>query len=209
MGRDIGPKFKKERRAGVKLMLRGKSSDSPTSPFTKRSYPPGVHGPKGHPRKTQYGSQLMEKQKAKWIYGLREKQFKKYYNKALKAEGDTGAILVQMLEQRLDNVVFRLGFAATRNQARQFVNHWHIRVNGGKVDIPSYQVKVGDVIEIRDKSKKMQVFEENTAGINIEHIPNWLSVDPRAMNGKVVSLPKVDEDQTVFDVKAIVEFYSR
>lgn len=209
MGKDIGPKFKKSRRAGVKLMLRGKSSTSPNSPFVKRSYPPGLHGPKGAPRQTEYGRQLMEKQKAKWIYGLREKQFKKYYQKAISSQGSTGDLLLQQLEMRLDNVVYRLGFAVTRMQARQFVNHWHIRVNGNKVDIPSYQVKVGDVIEIREKSKKMSVIKENLASVKVEDLPSWLSLDKEKMSGKVLSLPKADEVEKLFDLTAIVEFYSR
>lgn len=209
MGRDIGPKFKKERRAGVKLNLRGKSSDSPNSPMVKRAYPPGLHGPKGYGRKTQFGTQLLEKQKAKWMYGIREKQFRKYYEKALKTHGDTGDTLLQLLENRLDNVVFRMGFATSRNQARQFVNHCHILVNDKKVDIPSYQVAMGDVISIRPKSQTSPVFKENTAGIQIEHIVDWVSVEPDIMQGKVISLPKVDHTQVVFDVKAIVEFYSR
>ncbi len=209
MGKDIGPKFKKERRAGVKLMLRGKSSDSPQSPFVKRSYPPGIHGPKGQTRKTQFGLQLMEKQKAKWIYGLREKQFKKYYEKALTSEGDTGDNLIKLLETRLDNVVFRCGFATTRRQARQFINHWHITVNGKKVDRPSFAISVGDVIAIREKSQKSPVFKENVAGIMLENMPDWLSVDPEKMEGKVISLPKSEETNNVFDLTSIIEFYSR
>jgi len=209
MGKDIGPKFKKERRAGTKLMLRGKSSESPKSPFVKRSYPPGVHGPKGHPRKTQFGLQLMEKQKAKWIYGLRENQFRKYYDKAFNSTGDTGENLIQLLETRLDNIVFRCGFAATRRQARQFINHWHIRVNGKKIDRPSFVVSVGDVVSIKNSSQKSPVFKENVAGINLEFVPQWLSVNPETMEGKVISLPKAEDTQNIFDLTAIVEFYSR
>lgn len=209
MGKYIGPKFKKSRRAGVKLMLRGKSSESPNSPFVKRSYPPGIHGPKGHGRKTQYGTQLMEKQKARWTYGLRERQFRKYFEKALHTKGDTGEVLVKSLEMRLDNVVYRMGFATTRSQARQLVNHWHILVNGKKVDIPSYPVKVGDEISIRDKSKKLQLLKENMQGVVIESLPGWVTVDTEKMIGKVVTEPKVDEIELLFDLTSIVEFYSR
>ena len=151
----------------------------------------------------------MEKQKAKWIYGLREKQFKKYYQKAISSQGSTGELLLRQLEMRLDNVVYRLGFAVTRMQARQFINHWHIRVNGQKVDIPSYQVRVGDVIEIREKSKKMSIIKENLASVKVEDMPSWLSLDKEKMNGKVLSLPKADEVEKLFDLTAIVEFYSR
>lgn len=209
MGKDIGPKFKKSRRAGVKLMLRGKSSASPNSPFVKRNYPPGLHGPKGMPRQTQYGQQLMEKQKAKWIYGLREKQFKKYYQKAIASKGSTGDLLIQFLETRLDNVVYRLGFATTRRQARQLVNHWHILVNGQKVDRPSYQVSVGDVVEIKEKSKKFKLIVDNLSAVKPENIASWLALDKEKVSGKIITLPKNDEVEKLFDITSIVEFYSR
>lgn len=209
MGKYIGPKFKKERRAGTKLMLRGKSSESPNSPVVKRSYPPGVHGPKGHGRKTQFGQQLMEKQKARWVYNLREKQFIKYYQRALESTGDTGELLIKGLEMRLDNVVYRMGFATTRSQARQLVNHWHIQVNGKKVDRPSYPVAIGDEISIREKSQKLQLLLENMKAVEQEHLPTWVSVDTSKMAGKVVSEPIMQEMEPLFDVTSIVEFYSR
>lgn len=209
MGKYIGPKFKKSRRAGVKLMLRGKSSESPTSPFVKRSYPPGIHGPKGKPRQTQYGLQLMEKQKARWIYGLRERQFRSYFDTAFSSQGDTGELLIQALETRLDTIVYQLGLATTRAQARQMVNHWHIVVNGKRIDRPSYQVQVGDEIGVRDKSKSSPIFKENVEGIKVENIPSWLSVDKEKMSGKLLSNVAVNEMEPLFDVTSIVEYYSR
>lgn len=209
MGKDIGPKFKKSRRAGVKLMLRGKTSASANSPFVKRPYPPGLHGPKGQKRLTQYAQQLMEKQKAKWIYGLREKQFKNYYQAAISTSGDTGEILMQLLEKRLDNVVYRLGLATTRRQARQLINHWHINVNGQKVDRPSYQIKPGDEVGIREKSKKLSLLKENVAAVKVENLPAWLTFDNSKLTGKIIRLPQTDEVERLFDLTAIVEFYSR
>ncbi len=210
MGKYIGPKFKKSRRAGVKLMLRGKSSESPSSPFVKRPYPPGIHGAgKGKPRRTQYGIQLLEKQKARWIYGLREKQFRSYFDTALNKQGDTGELFIQMLESRLDSMVYRLGLATTRAQARQMVNHWHIYVNGKKVDRPSYSVKVGDEISLREKSRSSAQFKENMEALNIESLPGWLSFDKSSATGKVLSEVNVQEIEPLFDITSIVEFYSR
>jgi len=140
------------RRYGVKLCQTDKC------PVVKRSYPPGVHGPKGARKLTEYGRQLAEKQKAKITYGLREKQFRNYFDKAFKKVGNTSEILFASLESRLDNVIYRLGLGKTRTQARQLVGHGHFAVNGKKVDIPSFQVKVGDVINIREKSRSAKIF---------------------------------------------------
>lgn len=203
MGRYLGPKHKLCRREGVKLCT------SLKCPIARRNYPPGIHGPKGHPRMTEYGKQLREKQKAKRIYGLLERQFRNYFKKAFAKTGDTGELFVQFLETRLDNTVFRSGFAVTRQQARQIVSHGHILVNGKKVNIPSYQVKQGDVISVREKSKKAPLFKDFEKRTQPDHIPEWLSCDAKTMSCKVISKPTLEQTQPLFDVKAIVEFYSR
>ena len=152
MGKNLDPKCKMCRRAGEKLMLKGERCNTQKCAFVKRPYPPGFHGPKGKPRLTDYGIQLIEKQKAKWTYNLLEKQFRITFDKANKKHGDTGEILFKMLEMRLDNAVFRLGLANSRRQARQLVNHAHFTVNGVKTNIPSYNLKQGDIVKIRKSS---------------------------------------------------------
>lgn len=163
----------------------------------------------GRRKQSEYGLQLNEKQKVRFIYGVLEKQFARYYDKAEKAEGITGQVLLQLLEQRLDNVVFRLGFAKTRREARQLVNHGHFTVNGNKVDIPSYSVKVGDVIAIKEKSRKsekfVQILEANSAFIT----PNWIEKAKDAFEGKIVSLPARDDIDYDVQEHLIVELYSR
>lgn len=175
--------------------------------MVKRKYPPGVHGPKGMPRLTSYGLQLQEKQKAKAIFGVGEKQFKKYFLKALKKKGNTGEELLKLLESRLDNVVFRLGFASSRRQARQMVSHGHIVVNKRKVNIPSYQVKVNDVIKIREQSKKKTLFVDLSKKLVSQKPPSWLKLDAKNLQGQVVSTPRPSEQ--IIDTDLIVEFYSR
>lgn len=203
MGRNLAPKHKKCRRFGIKLC------SSVKCPMMRRNYPPGVHGPKGRPKMTGYGEQLAEKQKAKLVYGLLERQFAKYYKQASERPGDAGANLLQQLEMRLDNVVYRLGLAMSRPQARQFVNHALCEVNGKKVDIPSYQVKIGEVIGLRAKSKKMNAFLGLEEKLDKVTPPSWLLLDAKNASGKVLDLPKKEEAENAFDVKAIIEFYSR
>jgi len=161
-------------------------------------------------RISEYGTQLREKQKAKAIYGVLERQFRNYYRKASRLEGVTGDRLLQLLESRLDNVVYRLGFADSRPQSRQIVGHGHVQVNGRKVDIPSYQVKAGDRISWRDQSKKTGLFEIVSNGMGANSvIPSWLNVDSYKAVGEVVSLPKSSDVELSIDTRQIVEFYSR
>ncbi len=186
-----------------------KTSDSSKSPLVKRNYPPGFHGPKGRPRLSDYGQQLAEKQKAKVIYNLREKQFRLTFDKAQKIKGNAGLNLLKLLELRLDNTVYRLGLAKSRPAARQVINHTHIRVNGIKVNIPSYRVKPGDEITIKDKSQKNKYFENIKQLFDPKSLPSWLNFNAKTMVGKVLHEPKdVDVDQSI-DTQAIVEFYSK
>jgi len=161
-------------------------------------------------RISEYGTQLREKQKARAIYGILERQFRNYYKKASRLEGVTGDRLLQLLESRLDNVVYRLGFADSRPQSRQIVGHGHIQVNGKKVNIPSYQVKAGDRISWRDQSKKTGLFEIVSNGMGANSvIPSWLNVDSDKAVGEVVSLPRTSDVELTIDTRQIVEFYSR
>lgn len=176
----------------------------------RKPYPPGVHGKGRRRRISEYGKQLAEKQKLKFIYGLREKQFRNYFAKAAKTRGLTGEMLVALLERRLDNVVFRLGFAATRRQARQLVSHGHISVNGRRTTIPSFQVKPGDTIAIREVSRDKKVFGDLAVTIKKHNPPAWLELNKDTFTSTVMSLPAGDELQGVpVEIAQIVEFYSR
>lgn len=203
MGRYIGPLTKVSRRLGVFI---GGDLES----FQKRNFPPGQHGRiQGRKKLSDYGIRLQEKQKLKFLYGgLREKQFRRYFEEASKKAGNTGVVLLQLLERRLDNVVYRLGFAKTRQQARQLVKHGHFTVNGKKVDIPSYRVDAGDIIEVREKSKKLAIFKENLESRDPRSIPKWLELDKENMRGKVVEIPEEIELEIPVNVQYIIEFYS-
>jgi len=203
MARNLGPKHKKCRRYGVKLC------DSPKCPVVARNYPPGMHGAKGRGKLTGYGEQLAQKQMAKEVYGVFEKQFKKYYEKAMRQKGDVGENLLQQLEMRLDNIVYRLGFAVSRRQARQMTGHGLFLVNDRRVDIPSYQVKIGDSVKLKEQVKKSRLFENIEEKIKQQEMPSWLSLDENSLTGKVLDKPKLDEISSVFDVKTIIEFYSK
>ncbi len=199
------------RRAGEKLFLKGEKCHSPKCPMVQRNFPPGVHGVKGPKRLTNYGRQLAEKQKTKRMYGLREKQFRTYFENALKKVGNTSENFFQILESRLDNTVYRLGFGTSRTQARQLVNHGHFRVNGKKVDIPSYQVKIGDVISLRPSSAKSSLFEgldQKLADKNKDLVP-WLTLDTASLEGKMTAKPKLGDVAVNIDWQMIVEFYSK
>lgn len=203
MARNFKPKGKIARRLGIAV------TDKQQRILAKRGMPPGQHGPKGYPRVSEYGKQLQEKQKAKFIYGLLEKQFRNYFTKALTKGGDTSENLFTFLETRLDNVVFRAGLTKTREQARQLVSHAHFRVNGKKVDIPSYQVKVGDVVSVRDKSKTMKIFaEQKEAFKNVEQV-SWIHADINDLSLKITDMPKVTDMTGEYNPKLIIEFYSR
>ncbi len=204
MGRYLGPKDKLSRREGVNLFGKAKS------PLQKRNYPPGVHGPNQRVRLSTYGQQLREKQKAKRIYGLMEKQFVNYYKKALSRKGDTGEILVQLLESRLDNLVFRSGMAETRAQARQMVTHGFFEVNGKKVDIPSYNCKIGDVVAVKENKKNKNLIKDLIKKWPTkQEIANWLAPDYKLVSFKMVTAPIVDQQSLLFDTRAIIEFYSK
>lgn len=184
-------------------------TDSPKDPTVRRNYPPGVHGPKGRPRLSQYGTQLAEKQKAKILYNVSEKQFRKYYELAVRKQGDTGEILKQVLETRLDNVIYRSGLAATRPQARQMVNHGFFLVNGKKVDIPSFAVKPRDEVSIKPVKQESKLVVNVQANYRKHEAPSWLHVNHDAMTTKIVSLPKPEDAEQAFNPRLIVEFYSR
>lgn len=203
MGRYLGPKHKLCRRVGEKLCGNDKC------PVTRRPYKPGVHGPTARPRLTGYGIQLVEKQKAKMIYGLLERQFRKYVEEAARSKENTADALLRLLETRLDNVIYRLGYAKTRSQSRQYVSHGHFTVNGRKVTVPSIALRAGDVIGIREQSAKSKMFEGMKEKLSQNDLPAWLTIDTDTMTAKVVGLPKAVDANPLFDTKQIVELYSR
>ena len=200
MARYTGPQVKQSRREGVAL------TDKAQKYLDRRPYPPGEHG-RGRIRQSEYLLQLREKQKTRRFYGVLEKQFRRYYAKASSRPGITGENLLQMLEMRLDNVVYRLGFAATRRQSRQLVNHGHFRVNGKKVDIPSYQVKPDDVITLKQGSNAEGVVRAATE--LVASVAPWLQADYDALNGKVLKVPERGEIDTPVSEQLIVELYSK
>lgn len=197
------------RQAGEKLFLKGEKCFLVKCPLSRRSYPPGQHGPGRRRRLTSFGEQLREKQKAKFVYGLRERQFSNYVKKASQKKANTADILLELLERRLDNVIYRSGLAKSREMARQLVSHAHFLVNGRKVNIPSYQVRPNQLISLSEKSKKMIIFENIAPALAKHETPAWLSLDINNLTIKVLSLPKPEELQINFDPKKIIEFYSR
>lgn len=206
MARATGAKCRLCRRAGEKLYLKGPKCASAKCPATKRPFAPGQHG-KAPLRISEYNLRLREKQKAKQIYSLSERQFKKYFAEADMAKGATGSNLLSFLERRLDNGVFRLKFAASRNDARQLVRHGHVRVNGKKVNIPSYRVRKDDTITVSEKAlPRMKKFLDGAAE---SKVPGWLSLDAGRVEGKVVRLPEREDVDTLIEEHLIVEFYSR
>jgi small subunit ribosomal protein S4 len=203
MARYTGPRVRISRRFGIPIFGESKYLE-------RRNYPPGVHGPKAARRKlTDYALGLMEKQKLRYYYGLQERQFRRVYEQALRRRGVTGETMLQILEMRLDNVVYRLGFAPTRPAARQMVTHGHIRVNGRKVTIPSYAVKVGDVIEPKDSDVSRQLVNRGLESSTGRPVPDWVSVNRDALRGVVMRVPTRDEIQPIANEQAVVEFYSR
>lgn len=194
------------RREGVKLYLKGEKCYSDKCPVVKRPTPPGMHGPSRR-KMSEYALQLREKQKARRFYGVMEKQFERYFDLANRKKGVTGEVLLQILERRLDNVVYRLGFAASRAEARQIVKHSHIEVNGRKVNIPSYLVREGDVISVREGSRDHKRVKELSA--TARTIPAWLTAEAEAMRGTVVRMPNRDEIDAPVQEHLIVELYSR
>jgi len=209
MGRYTGPTDRISRREGVNLFLKGERSYSGKTAIEKRpDQVPGEHG-KFRTRFSEFGVRLREKQKVKRMYGLREKQFKKYFIKSSKIKGVTGFILLSLLERRLDNVVFRLCFGSSRNDARQLVGHKHILVNGSVVNIPSYLVNEGDKIEVREKSKKLKRVHEALEFRSRRGVPEWLVLDEENYVGSVSKLPTREDVTFPIDEQLIVEFYSR
>jgi small subunit ribosomal protein S4 len=209
MARYTGPLCRLCRHEGTKLFLKGTKCPSDRCPLEKRNTPPGQHGKDRRAKIVGYGLQLREKQKAKRIYFTLEGQFREYYEKASRANGVTGDLLIQQLERRLDNVVFRLGFSVSRRQSRQTVRHDHIQVNGRKVNIPSYQVKVGDEIAIRDSAKKMIIVEQAVQYAAANPVPAWLEVNYETLTGRVLSLPQRKDVSLPVNEQLIVELYSK
>ncbi len=197
------------RREGMKLFLKATRCYSDKCAIERRGYAPGEHGKSRRVKETNYGLQLREKQKARRIYGLLERQFRNYFHKASDAKGVTGEVLLQMLERRLDNVIFRLGFAGNRATARQIVRHGHVRVNGRKVDIPSFLVKSGDEISIRERSKKLSVVVNSLESRKGQSSPEWLEVNADQVTGRVLSIPTRESIPVPINEQLIVELYSK
>jgi small subunit ribosomal protein S4 len=197
------------RREGMKLFLKGAKCFTDKCPVEKRNFAPGQHGRDRKAKIVGYGLQLREKQKAKRIYFAQEGQFRNYFEKAAKTKGVTGEVLLQQLERRLDNVVFRLGFAQARRQARQLVRHGHVAVNGRKVNIPSFQVSVGDEITIRENSRKLVILESAKEFASHQPSPAWLEVNRDAYTGRVLALPKREDINLPVNEQLIVELYSK
>ena len=202
MARYTGPRVRISRRFGIPIF-------GPTKYLERRNYGPGVHGPKSRHKHTDYGLGLIEKQKLRYYYGLMERQFRGVYEKALKRRGVTGEQMLQILETRLDNVVYHLGFANTRAAARQMVSHGHIMVNGHKVNIPSYCLKVNDVIEVKNSNVSRQLATKNLEIAMSRAVPDWLSLNKEGFKGTVMRIPTRDEIQPIANEQAVVEFYSR
>lgn len=197
------------RREGMKLFLKGAKCFSDKCPVEKRNFAPGQHGKDRKTKIVGYGLQLREKQKTKRIYFTQERQFRNYFEKAARAKGVTGERLLQQLETRLDNVLYRLGFAMARRQARQLVRHGHVQVNGRKVNIPSFQVKPGDEVAFREGSRKLPVLAQAIEFSSHQAVPNWLEVNRDNMSGRVTALPKRDDIQLPVNEQLIVELYSK
>jgi small subunit ribosomal protein S4 len=206
MARDLGPKCRVCRREGMKLFLKGERCLTEKCAIERRSYPPGEHG-RGRIKQSEYLLQLREKQKARRYYGLLEQQFRNYYEKASRAAGITGEVLLRMLETRLDNVVYRLGFAASRSQARQLVRHGHFQVNGRRVNIPSFQVKPDSIVSMRPGSPAEQVIRDAT-DLTASVAP-WLQADHDNLTGKILRWPERAEIDTPVQEQLIVELYSK
>ena len=208
MGRYTGPVCRLCRQVTEKLFLKGERCYSPRCAVERRRTPPGSRGLR-HRRLSDHGIQLREKQKARYIYGVMEKQFRSYMSQAFRSPGITGQYLLQMLERRLDNTVFRLGFAESRNQARQLVQHGHFQVNGRKTDIPSYIFKQGDVIGWKPAHKEKDFFKVLTEDIPRRPVPEWLQLDTEHMTGTVAGLPTESDVMATIESRLIVEYYSR
>lgn len=210
MGRNLDSKCSQCRRVGEKLFLKGERCNTPKCAMVKRNYPPGFHGPtRGRRKISDYGTQLMEKQKAKKYYNMMEKQFRLTFEKASNKSGDAGKNFLRLLEMRLDNVVFRLGMASSRNQARQLVNHGHFALNGVKTDIPSCIVKPGQEISVRTSSKKNPYFKQVAENLKKVELPAWLNLQKGEMSAKVLHEPTDTDLPNNLNVQMIIEYYSK
>jgi len=197
------------RREGMKLFLKGQKCFTEKCPIEKRNFAPGQHGKDRKAKVVGYGLQLREKQKTKRIYFTLEKQFRNYFENAARTPGVTGELLLQQLERRLDNVVYRMGFASSRRQARQLVRHGHIHVNGHKVNIPSYQVAAGEEIAVRERSRKMPIIEQAREFSSHQTAPTWIEIDRENLKGRVTALPKRADISLPVNEQLIVELYSK
>jgi small subunit ribosomal protein S4 len=202
MARYTGPRVRISRRFGVPIF-------GPTKYLERRNYGPGVHGPKSRRKHTDYGLGLIEKQKLRYYYGLLERQFRGVYEKALRRRGVTGEQMLQILETRLDNVVYHLGLASTRAAARQMVSHGHIQVNGRKVNVPSYALKVNEVITVKNNNVSRQLATKNLEMSTSRAVPDWMSLNKEEFKGVVMRIPTRDEINPIANEQAVVEFYSR
>lgn len=209
MARYTGSVCRLCRREGEKLYLKGEKCYTDKCPVDRRTYPPGQHGQGRRQRISEYGLQLRAKQKLRRIYGVMERQFRRYYDEAVRKKGVTGEQLLIILESRLDNIVYRLGFAPSRPAARQLVMHGHFEVNGNKVDIPSYLVKEGDTISVRERSRNLSLIKESVEAAKSRGVPDWLELDAEALSGRVKALPTRDQIDVQVEEHLIVEYYSR
>jgi small subunit ribosomal protein S4 len=209
MARYIGPVCRLCRREGMKLFLKGERCYTDKCAIEKRNVPPGQHGRARKAKMVGYGVQLREKQKVKRTYGVLENQFRRYFEAADRQKGITGELLLQMLERRLDNVIYRLGFATSRPQARQLVRHGHFTVNGKKVDIPSYSVRLGDQVAVRSSSAENPAIAHAMEEVKGRGIPDWLLLDPNARSGRISSLPTREQINLPAQEQLIVELYSK
>jgi small subunit ribosomal protein S4 len=202
MARYTGPRTRISRRFGIPMF-------GPDKYLERRNYGPGVHGPKSRRKHTEYGLGLIEKQKLRYFYGLMERQFRGVYERALRRRGVTGEQMLQILETRLDNVVYHLGFATTRAAARQMVSHGHVKVNGRKVNVPSCALKVNDVIEVKENNVSRQLASKNLELATSRVVPDWMTLAKEAFKGTVLRVPTRAEIQPIANEQAVVEFYSR
>jgi len=202
MARYTGPRVRISRRFGIPIFGNSKYLE-------RRNYGPGVHGPKSRRKHTEYGLGLIEKQKLRYYYGLLERQFRGVYERALRRRGVTGEQMLQILETRLDNVVYHLGFGSTRAAARQLVSHGHVRVNGHKVNVPSYALKVNDIVDVKDSNVSRQMATKSLEISTSRAVPDWLSLNRDAFKGVVMRVPTQEEIHPIANVQAVVEFYSR
>ena len=209
MARYIGPVCRLCRREDMKLFLKGDRCYTDKCGYERRAYPPGQHGQARRRKPSDYREQLREKQKVKRIYGVLEDQFRRYFESAERQRGITGETLLQLLERRLDNVIYRLGLATSRPQARQLVRHGHFMVNGRKVDVPSYSMRVGEMITVRETSKQTPSIQHAIEEVKGRGIPEWLSFDSAALSGKVSSLPTREQINLPVQEQLIVELYSK